>query len=266
MKVFISWSGERSRRIANEIHKWLPSVIQAIRPYFSPDDVAKGTRWAGEIAAELQASRVGLLVLTADNIEASWLVFEAGALSKSLESSRVCPLLFDIEPTDIKGPLVQFQGAKFDQSEMKRVVKMMNSELGDAALAPDVFDNVFSKWWPELSEKISKILQETKVAKKEDTRTDRDILQEILTLSRATSRSAAPNDFPHPRAIEDLLTYFEQLRDVSDTIHNGELTEVIDRLSRPVAYFESESALPSRSPRSITFHTTKKKKTDVPPT
>lgn len=35
-------------------------------------------------------------------------MFEAGALTKSLTVARVCPLLFGVEPSDIKGPLVQF--------------------------------------------------------------------------------------------------------------------------------------------------------------
>jgi hypothetical protein len=54
MKVFISWSGERSRAIADVMRRWLPSVLQSVRPYFSPDDVAKGSRWSSEIAKELE--------------------------------------------------------------------------------------------------------------------------------------------------------------------------------------------------------------------
>lgn len=70
MKVFISWSGGRSRAIADVLRRWLPSVLQAVRPYFSPDDVAKGARWSSEIAKELEASRIGLLVITPENQEA----------------------------------------------------------------------------------------------------------------------------------------------------------------------------------------------------
>lgn len=109
MRVFLSWSGERSRAIAEVLKEWLPSVLQAIRPYFSPEDTTKGSRWASEIAKELEASRIALLVITPENQEAPWLLFEAGALSKNLDRSRVCPLLFGgMEPTDVKGPLVQF--------------------------------------------------------------------------------------------------------------------------------------------------------------
>ena len=42
MRVFISWSGDRSRRIGEALRRWLPGVLQAVRPYFSPDDVLRG--------------------------------------------------------------------------------------------------------------------------------------------------------------------------------------------------------------------------------
>lgn len=102
MKVFLSWPGGRSKAIAEVMRNWLPSVLQAVRPYFSPDDVSKGSRWSSEIAKELEASRVALLFITPENPDAPWLVFEAGALSTNLDRSKVCPLLFgEIEPTDI---------------------------------------------------------------------------------------------------------------------------------------------------------------------
>jgi hypothetical protein len=125
MKVFISWSGEQSKEIGEAFRSWLPKVLQAVKPYFSPDDIAKGTRWESDIAKELETCLLGLLILTPGNVEAPWLMFEAGALSKTIEKSKVCPLLFGLKPADIKGPLVHFQAAKFEAEEIKRVVKMI---------------------------------------------------------------------------------------------------------------------------------------------
>ena len=97
-----------------------------------------------------------MLFITPENTEAPWLLFEAGALSKNLDRSKVCPLLFgDIEPTDIKGPLEQFQAAKFGKAEVKRVLKMVNTEMGgEMALGSDVLDSVFEMWWPKLDEQV----------------------------------------------------------------------------------------------------------------
>ena len=106
MKIFISWSGDRSKAIADVFKKWIPAVIQAAKPYFSPSDIDKGSRWNQEISKELESSQVGLICLVRENLDESWIMFEAGALSKSLDKSRVCPMLFGVEPSDIKGPLV----------------------------------------------------------------------------------------------------------------------------------------------------------------
>lgn len=82
-------------------------------------------------------------MVTKESVEAPWLLFEAGALSKSLSRAKVVPLLFGMELTDLRGPLVQFQAATFEKSEMKRVIRMINSELGDIALPSDVLDASF---------------------------------------------------------------------------------------------------------------------------
>src|SRR5688500_18487578 len=120
MRIFISWSGERSRRLAAILHGWLPAVIQAARPYFTPDDIEKGARWSTEIAKVLEEALSGIICLTAQNLEAPWLMFEAGALAKSLDKSRVVPLVFGAELSDLRGPLPQFQAAVFRKDEAKR--------------------------------------------------------------------------------------------------------------------------------------------------
>lgn len=97
LKVFISWSGEESHKVALVLREWLPSVIQSITPYVSSEDIDKGTRWASDIAGELDESSFGILCVTKDNLNAPWLNFEAGALGKSVDKSRVCPFLFRIK-------------------------------------------------------------------------------------------------------------------------------------------------------------------------
>lgn len=61
MKVFISWSGEMSHKVAKSLRDWLPSVIQSITPYVSSEDIDKGARWSSDIASELDESSFGLL-------------------------------------------------------------------------------------------------------------------------------------------------------------------------------------------------------------
>jgi hypothetical protein len=238
MKVFISWSGDRSRAVADVLRRWFPSVLQAVRPYFSPDDVAKGSRWSSEIAKELEASSVGLLVITPENQEAPWLLFEAGALAKNLDRSKVCPLLFgEMEPTDVKGPLVQFQAAQFSEAEMRRVVKMMNAELGETALPSDVLDNVFEMWWPQLEEQVTNVLEGSTETGVEARRSDRDLLEEVLGLAR---RLASDRDrrieFDHPVWDDLLMSVAEMAKVARARAPDEEMIRAIKRIMKPLDY------------------------------
>ena len=41
MKVFIGWSGDESRLIAEALREWLPLIIQAIKPWMSEETLIK---------------------------------------------------------------------------------------------------------------------------------------------------------------------------------------------------------------------------------
>lgn len=184
MKIFLSWSGASSNEIAQALRHWLPAVLQATRPYFSPDDIAKGARWSNEVALELQESRIGILSVTRENLAAPWLMFEAGALAKSLGQSHVIPLLLGVEPADLSGPLAQFQAARFDRTDVRRMMSLINQELGPTALEEEVLSAVFDKWWPDLEAKVKAIELAPRQPSPASARTDRELLEEVLTLMR----------------------------------------------------------------------------------
>lgn len=220
MKVFLSWSGEPSKSLAECFRRWLPAVLQAVRPYFSPDDITKGARWSPEIAKELEECKVGVIFLTSQNLAAPWIMFEAGALSKSLGKSNVCPLLFRLEASDIQGPLIQFQAAKFDKEEVKRVVNMMNSLLNEAALATDVLDGVFEMWWPQLNEQVERVLTGQRQTRTTEVRSERELLEEVLNLTRALSLSNSRDKTPKALNSGPVIELIEKLTHLSSDIKN----------------------------------------------
>lgn len=96
MKVFLSWSGTRSREIAKLLSDWLSCVIQALQPWVSDRDLDRGSLWFGEINDQLKDTTVGIICLTQENKDRPWILFEAGALAKGLSTARVCTLLIDL--------------------------------------------------------------------------------------------------------------------------------------------------------------------------
>ena len=189
-KVFISWSGKLSKALAEALRDWLPAALQYVKPYFSPEDIEKGTRWHSEIARELSTCNIGIICLTRDNLDRPWLLFEAGALSKSLEESRVFPLLFEIDNADVKGPLAMLQGTRFEREDFKRLFGSINNVAGEAKLDDKVLDSVFDKWWPELESEVTAILSSRKLDDAPVRRSDRDILEEVLELCRVNTTQA----------------------------------------------------------------------------
>lgn len=190
MKVFISWSGTASHRAAVILRDWLPSVIQSIQPYVSSEDIDKGARWSTDIAGELHASTYGLICLTKDNVNAPWINFEAGALGKSIDKSRVSPFLFRIKRSEVEGPILQFQSTVFDKDDVLKLLKSINSACGTEGLEDSRLDRSFEVWWPELERQLNAIPVEdqtpTLAVAPEPNPSDEvsRVLEEILELTR----------------------------------------------------------------------------------
>jgi hypothetical protein len=192
----MSWSGERSKALAEAVHDWLPNVIQAVEPWMSANDVDKGTRWRAGLANELEQATVSIICLTPENLNAPWLNFEAGALSKQTTSSLVCTLLLGLDPIDVREPLAQFQATKAEKDDLRKLVHTINRQLGDSALPEPKIIEAFDVWWPKFDEPLSVIsslprtnvnLHETNAAPVEYQRDTREILSEILELVREQS-------------------------------------------------------------------------------
>jgi hypothetical protein len=244
-KVYISWSGDLSRKLGEALRNWLPSSLQYVKPYFTPEDIEKGSKWNTEIAKELENSNVGIICLTQDNTEKPWILFEAGALSKSIDKSRVCTLLFNLEPADVKGPLTSFQSTRFDSADFKRLVSTINASAGDSKLEPRVLDDVFQMWWPKLQDQVDEIIKTHDKGAKKERRPDRDILEELLELSRMNAaRSSRPPRVSECAMIEFLETLDEMLYMFGLRAPDDMGLQLMHRLERPLRHLCMEAGIP----------------------
>ena len=197
IKAFISWSGDLSCMLAEEIYGWLPKVLQNVKPYFSPNDLEKGVKWDSEMSKELDISQIGLVCLTHENMDKPWILFEAGALSTKMGKAKVCPILFGFEPAELKGPLATFQITRFTKDDFKKLIFTINNSSEDMKLESRNLEDVFEVWWPKLDEKIKGIMSSHIAEPKKDPRTDKDILIEILELTRVLAKPQKPFDVGH---------------------------------------------------------------------
>ena len=190
MKVFISWSGPRSKHVATALRDWLPDVIQSVEPWMSETDIHAESDWLRDLRSELSKESFGVFCLTPENLNAPWLWFEAGALAKSVETARVCPYLLALRPSDVEQPLSVFQGKTANREGTWDLVRSINAQEEDdqQRLSPERLKKAFEKYWDDLELRLKNVPDEPAevIAPR---RTDREVLEEVLELVRSQSRS-----------------------------------------------------------------------------
>lgn len=105
----------------------------------------------------LRETNFGIICITPENIASPWLLFEAGAVSKALQGSFVCPYLIDLEPDFLKGPWTQFQAVKADEIGTWKMVQAINETLKESALNQSQLKVSFKNTWGELNQVLKDI-------------------------------------------------------------------------------------------------------------
>lgn len=157
MKVFLSWSGQRSHLVAQALRDWLPGVLQAAEPWLSSDDIEKGSRWLHGLERALAETHMGIVCLTRENLNAAWLNFEAGAITKLTDSARLYLYNLDVAPSDVSGPLAQFQAVSADRSGTYKLLAALNHHSGGHVVPEKTLERAFDLWWPQLQSSLAAI-------------------------------------------------------------------------------------------------------------
>jgi hypothetical protein len=192
MKIFLCWSGERSKQFAAAASQFLTALFgAAITPEISTD-IEKGAVWFEDLANALRQARVGVLCLTPEAVGSPWIHFEAGILAKVLQDQvdpaapaaglpgpaipavrpirraaalRIFPFLHGVEAATLKGPLTAYQSTLTkDRDDVWRLVETIQSILNEESGAPtptDVdrkaFQTRFEEAWTALSAELKAI-------------------------------------------------------------------------------------------------------------
>jgi hypothetical protein len=156
MKVFISWSGDRSRGVAEALEAWLPLLLHPLDAWVSTQDITPGKRWSDDLARGLGDCAAGIFCVTPENLDSVWMAFEAGSLCHAPDVAITCPYLIDLEPEALAHhPYGQFQSVPIRREGTRKLVFTLNAAMGAQARSEDALGKLFEKFWPELHVKLA---------------------------------------------------------------------------------------------------------------
>jgi len=188
MKVFISWSGDHSRKVAELLKSWLEDVFQGVEAWMSKEDISKGDIWFTNLSDELAKTDFGILSLTAENVTSPWVLFEAGALSKGLSRNRVCPLLINFDSLRLTKPLSEFNAAIPTKDDMLKLAKSINSHGDKPLLTPEKLAKTFEQWWGGFESQFAEIQRQHCEQPALPKPTSEEMIAEILETVRAIQK------------------------------------------------------------------------------
>jgi hypothetical protein len=172
--------------MAQALRDWIPLVLDEVKPWFSGKDIPAGERWSSEVGSRLEDTNFGILCLTRENLQAPWLLFEAGALSKAVEEGAVCPYLLDVDVSEVSGPLSQFQAKKADKNSTVEMIQDINRKL-TPALDSITLSKRCNALWPDLEKSLEMIPKDAEL-ERAPTRPEPEILEELVGRIRAMDR------------------------------------------------------------------------------
>ena len=123
----------------------------------SQQNIEAGARWEDTLRRVLDTSQYGVLCLTPENLNAPWLLFEAGSIAKNIDKARVVPYLLGVKPADLAPPLGLFQSLNADEEGTWLLLKSVNSTLPQPVDEQNL-RGAFAATWPAFSERVAPIL------------------------------------------------------------------------------------------------------------
>src|SRR5262249_31004438 len=130
--IFLAWSGPKSKAVGDLLRQFLADVVPGVEPFISFLDIEAGSNWQDRLHDRLSMSRLGLLIITSENVGNPWMHFEAGVLSG--KGRRVIPYFVDIEPGEVpRGPLDRLQAKRIDRDSTWELTRL----VADVAANPN---------------------------------------------------------------------------------------------------------------------------------
>lgn len=204
MKIFISWSGPKSKQMSIILKNWLPLVFPHLQ-FFISSEIEKGSNFLEVILKQLKESSIGIFLLTKGNVSAQWIQFEAGAFASKGVESKICPIFLDDDiQIDDTGPLRFYQGSLINEKDIFKLLESINNSLSEP-FAKEILLRMFNSNKEEFFMNWD-LIKNIPTTDKMGMRTNRDFLKQIYQIvfeSRSTSERALKNTENCIRAFEN---------------------------------------------------------------
>ena len=152
-KVFLCWSKDRSKAIAEGWAKLLPEIV-SWKPILSTE-FQKGREWSTTLRNDLNEAKTGIIFLTPENMAAPWIHFEAGALATAVGSrnGEVFTYVYGFDPGKLAGPLSAYQSTVATKEDTRRLVH----DVCVAMESEPPPEEIYSSWWAKLEAVLDEI-------------------------------------------------------------------------------------------------------------
>lgn len=164
-KIFISWSGDNSKRIAIELKNTLEKGIfngTGLECFVSDVDIGSGDDWWYKIKKELKKCKLGIVCITKENLKAPWIFFESGAMIA--RDLKVIPLLFNcdfkaLNDTPISNKhMVNF----YDQDKFLGMIRDINKTFSLTPITEDNLNTIAAKQYNDMITRLSSVFKHLK--------------------------------------------------------------------------------------------------------
>lgn len=151
-RVFISWSGKRSKHVAEALREWLPYVLQDVEPFVSSINIQAGELWDDVIRERVRTSGFCILCVTSGNLRSEWLHYEAGAMREGM-AIPVAPFLLGVGMEQLSGPFRRLQAKHADEAGTTELILSLGQAIKTSS-SEAFIRNAVSKNWGDLKSKL----------------------------------------------------------------------------------------------------------------
>lgn len=148
MHIFLAWSGENSKKLAEILDKFLRQIDPRFDCWISNHDIRKGTDWHSKLKESLKKAEAVICCLTPDNYLSPWINFEGGVGAGRFDGPFCVTL--DGKIAD-ESPLSHYQFTQCTKKEIERLIAILSSSLPNRTKSVELSNSLWEEMNAELT-------------------------------------------------------------------------------------------------------------------